>query len=164
MGTISRYVFIVEWYDTAASLIRTYNLAFYPKDKTIEMVDLKTKKLFLKRCDYPSITLKDLYIGAIVTVHARQLKVVDYADVFTRKNFESAKEKTFAMIKPDCYQNIGKIIDIIEHSGFVIGNIKMAKMTLGDAEEFYAEHKGKPFYRTYQLHLQRLCCWYGACC
>jgi len=49
--------------------------------------------------------------------------------------------RTFAMIKPDCYQNIGKIIDIIEHSGFVIGNIKMAKMTLGDAEEFYAEHK-----------------------
>ena len=45
------------------------------------------------------------------------------------------------MIKPDCYPHIGKIIDIIEHSGFVIGNIKMAKMTLADAEEFYAEHK-----------------------
>jgi nucleoside-diphosphate kinase len=146
MASDERYVFIVEWYDTAASLIRTYNLAFYPKDKTIEMVDLKTKKLFLKRCEYPSIVLKDLYIGAIVTVHSRQLKVVDYADVYTRKAFESSKEKTFAMIKPDCYPHIGKIIDIIEHSGFVIGNIKMAKMTLADAEEFYAEHKGKPFY------------------
>ncbi len=45
------------------------------------------------------------------------------------------------MIKPDAYTAIGKIIDIIEKSGFVIGNIKMAKMTLSDAEEFYAEHK-----------------------
>ena len=32
--------------------------------------------------------LKDLYLGATVTVWSRQLKVVEYADVFTRKNFE----------------------------------------------------------------------------
>lgn len=35
-----RYVFIVEWYDTAASLVRTYNLTYYIKDKNIEMVHL----------------------------------------------------------------------------------------------------------------------------
>ena len=33
-----RYVFIVEWFDTSASLIRTYNLTYYMSDKTIEMV------------------------------------------------------------------------------------------------------------------------------
>jgi nucleoside-diphosphate kinase len=47
------------------------------------------------------------------------------------------------MIKPDAYTNIGRIIDAIEQSGFLIGNIRMAKMTLRDAEEFYAEHKVK---------------------
>lgn len=141
-----RFVFLVEWYDAAASLVRSYNLTYYPKDKTIDMFDLKSKKLFLKRCEYPNVTLNDLYIGSIVTVYSRQLKIVDYADTFTRKNFETARERTFGMIKPDCYSHIGKIIDIIEHSGFVIGNIKMARMTLADAEEFYGEHKGKPFY------------------
>lgn len=30
-----RYVFTVEWYDTAASLVRTYTLTYYIKDKTI---------------------------------------------------------------------------------------------------------------------------------
>ena len=44
------------------------------------------------------------------------------------------------MIKPDCYKNIGKIISLIEKNGFVISNIKMAKMTLRDAQEFYGEH------------------------
>lgn len=37
------------------------------------------------------------------------------------------------MIKPDAYSNIGKVIDIIERSGFTIANIKMTKFTHKDA-------------------------------
>jgi nucleoside-diphosphate kinase len=33
-----RYVFVVEWFDTSASLIRTYNLTYFAADGTIEMV------------------------------------------------------------------------------------------------------------------------------
>lgn len=33
-----RYVFLVEWFDSAASLVRTYNLTYFLKDKSIEMV------------------------------------------------------------------------------------------------------------------------------
>ena len=33
-----RYVFIVEWFDSAASLVRNYHLTYFLKDKTIEMV------------------------------------------------------------------------------------------------------------------------------
>jgi len=146
MSSDERYVFVVEWYDTAASLVRTYNLTYFASDKTIDMFDLKNKKTFLKRCEYPSITLKDLFVGAIVTIFSRQLKIVDYADLFTRKKFEVQRGRTFAMIKPSSYTHIGKIIDIVEQNGFVIGNLKMTKMTLADAQEFYAEHKGKPFF------------------
>lgn len=35
-----RYVFVVEWFDTAASLIRSYNLTYYMADKTIDMVPI----------------------------------------------------------------------------------------------------------------------------
>jgi nucleoside-diphosphate kinase len=48
------------------------------------------------------------------------------------------------MIKPDAYTSIGKILDIIEKSGFVISNIKMARLNQSDAEEFYGEHKVNP--------------------
>ena len=35
-----RYVFIVEWFDSAAALVRNYNLTYFLKDKTIELVNL----------------------------------------------------------------------------------------------------------------------------
>ena len=38
MATEDRYVFTVEWYDSAASLTRSYNLTYFIRDKTIEMV------------------------------------------------------------------------------------------------------------------------------
>ncbi len=34
------YVFIVEWFDTSASLVRNYNFTYHTKDNTIEMVFL----------------------------------------------------------------------------------------------------------------------------
>ena len=38
-----RFVFITEWFDTAASLIRTYQMSYYPKDNSIEMVRISEK-------------------------------------------------------------------------------------------------------------------------
>ena len=53
------------------------------------------------------------------------------------------------MIKPDAYTNIGNIIDAIEKSGFIISNLKMTKMTLQDASQFYAEHKVETLKKKY---------------
>lgn len=55
--------------------------------------DIKNKRTFLKRCEYGSLQLKDIYIGATVNVYSRQLKVVDYADQFTRGKYEKQKGK-----------------------------------------------------------------------
>jgi nucleoside-diphosphate kinase len=38
------------------------------------------------------VTLQDVYVGAIFTVFSRKLKVIDYADEFTRSRF-LAKQK-----------------------------------------------------------------------
>lgn len=52
------------------------------------------------------------------------------------------------MIKPDAVSALhsGKIIDIIEHNDFEV--IRLQKVVLSEelAEEFYAEHKDKPFF------------------
>jgi len=70
-----RFAFNVEWYDASAMLVRKYQLFYYPKEKLIEMFDLKNRRTFLKKCEYPSIQLSDLYIGATVSIYSRQLKV-----------------------------------------------------------------------------------------
>lgn len=48
--------------------------------------DMKNHKVFLKKIHYPDIKLEDLYIGNILACYGRQLKIVDFADEFTRKN------------------------------------------------------------------------------
>ena len=56
--------------------------------------DIKNHKSFLKRCRYEAITAEMLYIGAVVTVYSRQLKIIDYADEFTRKRLSDAQERS----------------------------------------------------------------------
>jgi nucleoside-diphosphate kinase len=47
----------------------------------------------LKRSESKTVSQRDLYIGSVVTVLARQLKLTDYADVSTRKKFELERGK-----------------------------------------------------------------------
>lgn len=57
--------------------------------------------------------------------------------------------KTLTMIKPGAVKNrhIGAILNMIEEAGFRISAIKSVKLTTEDAEEFYAEHKERPFFK-----------------
>ncbi|MCX7821217.1 MAG: nucleoside-diphosphate kinase [Brevinematales bacterium] len=59
-----------------------------------------------------------------------------------------AIERTLAIIKPDAYRagNMGKIISMIEENGFKIIHARLMKFTEKSAEQFYEQHKGKPFY------------------
>lgn len=56
--------------------------------------------------------------------------------------------RTFAIIKPDAVKNryTGKIYDRILQAGFTILSAKLLKMTLIQAEGFYAVHRERPFY------------------
>ena len=57
-------------------------------------------------------------------------------------------ERTFAIIKPDAVAagNAGKIIALIEQSGFKILGMKKTRLSRPQAEGFYAVHKAKPFF------------------
>ena len=109
--------------------------------------------MFLKRAQYPGITMDIIYVGAVLTIYSRQLKVVDYGDVYTRKFYESRRSRTLAMIKPDAYEHMGKILDAIYKAGFTVNRLKMVKLTLEQSETFYGEHKGKPFFTELTTHM-----------
>ena len=65
------FVYHVEWYDPSSGLHRQFNMSFYTSDKSVELYDLKTKKLFLRRCQAGPITKKDLFIGNTIVVYSR---------------------------------------------------------------------------------------------
>ncbi len=56
--------------------------------------------------------------------------------------------RTFAIIKPDAIKKgtTGKIYDRILTAQFKILGAKLTRITLDQAEGFYAVHMGKPFY------------------
>lgn len=41
---------------------------------------------------------------------------------------------------------VGPIFDMTYEAGFLVTNAKMTRLSRNAAEEFYAEHVGKPFY------------------
>ena len=59
-----------------------------------------------------------------------------------------AIERTFSMIKPDATQRnlTGQINAVIEKSGLRIVGQKRVRWSLAQAEKFYEEHNGRPFF------------------
>lgn len=59
-----------------------------------------------------------------------------------------AIERTFSIVKPDAVAKniIGKIYSRFESNGLSIVACKMLQLSSEQAEGFYAEHKGRPFF------------------
>src|SRR4051812_41740200 len=59
-----------------------------------------------------------------------------------------AVERTLSIIKPDAVAKnvIGQIYARFEKAGLKIVAAKMTRLSQGDAEGFYAVHKGRPFF------------------
>lgn len=61
-----------------------------------------------------------------------------------------AGTRTLAIIKPDAFGagKAGKIIAHLEGQGFAVRAARVMRLTSAQAEEFYAVHRERPFYRS----------------
>lgn len=61
-----------------------------------------------------------------------------------------AGARTLAIIKPDAFSagKAGKIIAHLEGQGFAVRAARVMRLTPAQAEEFYAVHRERPFYRS----------------
>jgi hypothetical protein len=89
----NRYAFLVEWLDPNAQIVWKFQLLYWDKDCSCELYDIKNRRTFLKRCPAPHVKLPNLYLGAVVTLHARQLKILEYSDTFTKKTLSKSRQK-----------------------------------------------------------------------
>jgi nucleoside-diphosphate kinase len=62
----------------------------------------------------------------------------------------SELQKTFSIIKPDAVAGgkAGRILSLLEDNGFRIAALRMTKLSLSQAEGFYAVHRERPFYAS----------------
>lgn len=129
--------FVVEHDDPAMGMRKQYVLSFYESDGTLQMYDTHLKRMFLKRTVPPERPrLSDFYIGALIVVCARPLRVLDYGDDLTRRRYASVRGVALMLIKPDAYHAAGKIIDMVYSAGLTIGRLRMSRFTEEDAAAF----------------------------
>jgi nucleoside-diphosphate kinase len=71
-----------------------------------------------------------------------------FFQAFDSGEFFMAVERTLSIIKPDAVAKnvIGQIYARFEAAGLKIVAAKMTHLSRGEAEAFYAVHKGRPFY------------------
>lgn len=71
------------------------------------------------------------------------------------ENTQVSKQQTLSIIKPDgvASHHIGDIIARFEKAGLKIAAIKMVHLTKEQAEQFYAVHKGKPFFNDLTTYM-----------
>lgn len=58
--------------------------------------------------------------------------------------------RTLVLIKPDGVGKnlVGKVLDRFLQAGLQLVGLKMLRLSQGEAERFYGEHQGKPFYES----------------
>jgi nucleoside-diphosphate kinase len=57
-------------------------------------------------------------------------------------------ERTCILVKPDgvCKNIVGPVLSRFSQEGLALRGAKMVKLSAEQAEEFYREHRGRPFY------------------
>ncbi|XP_015601784.1 nucleoside diphosphate kinase 7 isoform X1 [Cephus cinctus] len=149
-----RNVFEAEWFDNVASVLRKFYLYYYPADNTVELFDVKTKKTFLRRSKCEGLEAKDLYIGGVVKIFSRCMKITDFGDSATRSKLASTMQRTCATLKPNVIDKMGEILKYITNHDIHIGNIKMVALTNEEAADFYSHLRGHnelPFILDYMI-------------
>ena len=133
--TEARLAFIVDYNDTQAGLVRKYQLCYYTSDGTIEMHDMKNRRMFLKRCTCAQVTPRSLYVGATITVYSRKLHVVGYADDATKQVYSGESESAVVAVPPASFDSLGDVLISITNAGLRIKNLNTLKLSWDEAEE-----------------------------
>lgn len=100
-----------------------------------------------------SLTTLTLMLTSFFAIKSQE-PIVKYTNaqpknIKLNKEAKSKKQISFAIIKPDAIANkySGEIIRIIELNNFDIIGMKKISLTKKQAQDFYCEHKDKPFFK-----------------
>lgn len=130
-------VFKAEWFDHSSGLYRRFNLSFYESDNSVEMFDLTTRKLFLKRCHADKLSKSDFFVGNTIVVYSRHLYIKECANDYTREQVDDQKQSVLILVYPESHYNIGHILDCMERGGFSVIRARTLKFTTITAQEFW---------------------------
>lgn len=111
--------FNCTWYDKQSQINKEFKVKYYCDSDSIELIDTKTKKLFLKKQPRPhELNTKDLYVGGRISFHGRDMTVDAYADDYTATKVGGRRQEAF--ILHPINENLGNVFDIIDQNDMMI--------------------------------------------
>lgn len=124
------FMFVVEYFDPLPRLKRQFLLKLFLDGMQIELVDLKSKKMFLKKSPCPAhITKEDFFIGGKVLLYGRDLEIVDYADGKTREKLQNQLQQCVMLLPQDMQSQWGDVLDaLVAKGGMSIIRLKSVLM------------------------------------
>jgi len=72
--------FNLLWFDEMAASDRPFRLIFYPMDNSIEIIDMKTGKLHLRRIRNFDVSKESLFVGNKLVIYGRHYRITEFAD------------------------------------------------------------------------------------
>ncbi|KAH3756745.1 nucleoside diphosphate kinase 7 [Pelomyxa schiedti] len=140
-ATDERYVFNCEWMDPFAGTALPLLACFFPQDGTIELVNMKQHRLFLKRTSAQGLTLRNFVIGSHITVYNRSLLLLSYGDDFTRHMLEADRQKTLVLLNATLLDSdLGAALSFLKGSKIQLTHAQMLRILLEDAYLFDQIH------------------------
>ncbi|XP_058116097.1 nucleoside diphosphate kinase 7 [Anopheles coustani] len=127
MNTTHSNVYLGEWYQKEADLNRQLMVSFFPSDNSVELIDMKTRKTFLRRTKIDDLCENDFFIGAKLLIFGKQIDIVDYGDAKTR-NKKANEQLSFGMIKADALLHVGEVLTHLHKAGLGVRRLAMLKI------------------------------------
>lgn len=108
------WLFLVEYYDPMPRLTKKYLFKYFVDIHHGEMIDIVSKKLFLKKSPCPlEMSPRDFFIGGKLLFYSRELTIVDYGDSKTRNKLSKQTQKSMAILPSESFNSWGNIIDAV---------------------------------------------------
>ncbi|KAK4475254.1 hypothetical protein MN116_002328 [Schistosoma mekongi] len=133
------YCFLVEWFDTISTLVKRFKLIYHTKS-IVEMREEKTNRLFLKPTKVEGLKLSDFYLGSTVTIFSRSLRIVDFGDEFTKREFLICSERCVIFINPAAICRAGNVIEVLEDKSMRVVNLKMIRLTSDELKNLLEDY------------------------
>lgn len=130
VADVQTYGFNCEWYSPQSDMVNYYEMTVYVPKKSVDplevaLFDVRSKRMFLKRTPLPDLRVEDLFIGSIITVFARQMKLNSYVDEHTRNSLEAVRNCLSLLTTPEAFSKVGAIISSIEGAGLAISKLRL---------------------------------------
>lgn len=137
--------FLADYFDPHPQVLKKFLLKYYPESHEVEMKEINTGRKFLSKTKLDgSLSLDDFFVGSVVVIFARDLKLVDYGDNETRSALSEMSEVGAIFIAPSFASMAETVIQDIEFKGMILSNLKTFRLDASDVTDAAKLHQGDP--------------------